>query len=233
MSIINDKTWYLKKVNILSSLNENEISYIAKNCTMKTYTKNEIIYNPGDKGNLIYFIKKGKIRIFKNSPKWKEITLTILKEGECFGSLYMEEKQEYKEFADSFSDNSMVCLIPKTMFFSLTKNNSSIPLKINKLLGLRIYELEMMIEELTFKSVIERIASVLSKLINKYGNFENENAGTINLPITHYDLAKMIGVTREAASNALMKLKKMNIIELKRKKILVNDYNELKELGQK
>ncbi len=232
MSIVSDKTWYLKKINILSGLNENEISYIAENSSMKTYTKNEIIYNPGDKGNLIYFLKKGKIRLFKNSPKGKEITLTILKEGECFGSLYIEEKQEYKEFADSFSDSSMVCFIPRKMFFALTKNNSSILLKINKLLGLRIYELEMMIEELTFKSVIERIALVLSKLITKYGIFENENTGTINLPITHFDLAKMIGSTREAASNALIRLKRMNIINLKRKKILVIDYNELKELGQ-
>ncbi len=232
MSISINKIWYLKKINILSGLNEKEILYVAQNCSMKIYNKNEIIYIPGDKGNFIYFIKKGKIRLFKNSPKGKEITLTILKEGESFGCLHMEEKEGYKEYADSYVDGSMVCFIPKKMFFSLTKNNPFIPFRIIKLLNLRVYELEMMIEELTFKSVIERISSVLSKLFNKYGDFKNENSGLINLPITHYDLAKMIGATREATSFALIKLKNMKILELKRKIIIIIKYKKLEKLGQ-
>lgn len=225
-----EKIWYLKRINIFSNLSKEEMSYIDKNSAMKSYEKRDLIYSPPEFHQNIYFLKKGKVKLYKIDIAGKKMTHTILKEREIFGNLAPVDKDNLNEFAEAI-EATLVCVIDKDYFLSFIRNKPTIILKLNKLLGLRVYELEIMIENFVFKALLNRLAFLLIKLINKFGEDEGDYK-IINIPLTHYDLATMIGATREATSIALNKLKENGIIDLERKKILIKDFEQLLELSE-
>lgn len=225
-----EKIWYLQKINLLAELSEDEMRYIHDHTVMKSFHKNQLIYTVDDEESDIFFLKKGKVRLFKASASGKDVTYAILKEGEAFGGLAFIEGSGYTEYAEAMEE-TLTCIIPQDLFFEITKNKSAISLKINKLLGLRLYELEMMVEELIFKSVRERTISLLLRLHDKFG--ANTSAGkAIGVSLSHKEIATMIGATREATTTALNELKQQGIIDIKHRKIYIKDLNQLKKMHE-
>ena len=100
--------------------------------------------------------------------------------------------------------------------------------KINQ----RLKEAEDRIEDLVFRDVPGRIASVLLKLSEQFG--KDSPAGTqISFKITHQELADMVGTTRETATVILNELKEDEILKIEDKYITIIDEKALKEWAGK
>jgi CRP/FNR family transcriptional regulator len=104
-------------------------------------------------------------------------------------------------------------------------------LRLNKLLSLKVYELEVLLEELTFKTVTERAVSLFLKLNEKFG-VSYQGSDMINIPLTHNDIASMIGSTRESTTLALNKLKSRGLIGSMKKRIIINDLQKLASFSE-
>jgi len=228
--IVKDKVWYLKKVNIFSGLSMDEMMFLDRNSKMKSFGKGESIYIGERDHDKIFFLKKGKVKLLKLDMTGKEMVYAILKENEIFGSLSQLKENIDNEYAEALSE-TLVCYIRKDQFFKYIESNPSIMIKLNKLLSRKVIELQMLIEELTFKSVSGRIISLLIKLNQKFGVNYKDNI-LINLSLTHNDIASMIGATRESTTLALNRLKDDKVIYSEKKKIIIGDLEKLRELSE-
>jgi CRP/FNR family transcriptional regulator len=175
-------------------------------------------------------LKKGKVKLYKTDASGKEMVFAILKDKECFGSLTPIEGTTINEFAEAMED-VLTCLIDKKFFFSFIEDKPNLVLRLNKLLSLKIYELEVMLEELTFKTVTERAVSLFLKLNEKFG-VSYQGSDMINIPLTHNDIASMIGSTRESTTLALNKLKSRGLIGSMKKRIIINDLQKLASFSE-
>ena len=227
-----EKIWYLKKIDIFEDMKDDEYKKIDEHSFMKEYPKDHIIYSQNDESNYIYFLKSGKVRLYRLIESGKQITLTILTAGDTFGGLLGSQQSRYNEFAEVIED-ALICSSQVKVFFEIIKNNPTVNLKLNKLLGLRVYELEVLLEELLFKTVLERTASLLYRLHDKYITpVLNNPKKKDRITLSHNDLANMIGATREATTIALNKLKHANLIELTRNNILIKNQEKLKNFKE-
>jgi CRP/FNR family transcriptional regulator len=222
-----NKLWYLKKINLLDGMEEKDLKFIDSKSRMKQFKKGETIYFSHSDVQQIFFLKKGKVKLYKTDVSGKEIVFAILKDRECFGSLSPLEVPTINEFAEAMED-TMVCVIDKNIFFSYIEDKPTIVLRLNKLLSLKIYELEMMLEELTFKTVLERAVSLFVKLNAKFG-IQFNGYKMININLTHNDIAAMIGSTRESTTVALNTLKHQGLIDSRKKKIIIKDLSKLEK----
>jgi CRP-like cAMP-binding protein len=220
-----NKLWYLKKINLLDGMSQKDMEYIDCNSRMKEFKKGETIYFSHSDVQQIFFLKKGRVKLYKTDVSGKEIVFAILKENECFGSLSPFEGPKPNEFAEAM-EGTMTCIIDKKVFYSFIKDKPSIVLRLNKMLSLKIYELEMLLEELTFNTVMERLVALFLKLNEKFGVHFNQYR-MININLTHNDLASMIGSTRESTTVALTSLKKAGLVESRKKKIILKDMSRL------
>jgi len=226
---VKDKVWYLKRINIFSNLKPDEMALIEKNSRMKIFKKGSTIYFGESDHDKIFFLKKGKVKLLKIDSSGKEMVYAILKENEIFGSLSQLKKNIDNEFAEAMSD-TLVCYVKKDMFFNFIKNKPTLVLQLNRLLSRKVIELELLVEELTFRSVMERIISLFIKLNEKFGADYRGNV-LINISLTHSDIASMIGATRESTTLALKKLREKELISSEKKKIIIKNIKKLKELS--
>jgi len=219
-----EKLWYLKNLDILSGLKEDELKFIEENSVGIEVKGGEMIYSPEEEEEFIYFLKRGSVKLYRIDDEGREIVFAILGPGDIFGGISSYDRGRYGEFAEAVSD-TLLCAIRRETFFEKMSRNPTVMLRLNRFLGLITYELELRLEEVVSKPVISRVSSLLLKLFEKFGDSE----GNVRIPLTHRDIATMIGATREATTIALNRLKREGAIELGRKKIRVLNKGLLEE----
>ena len=67
----------------------------------RPYQKGDIVYQPGDVDDSIYYVKSGKIKLAYLDESGRKLTLTILGEGEIFGEMVLIGKQKRELMAQS------------------------------------------------------------------------------------------------------------------------------------
>jgi len=222
------KVWYLKRIDLLSNLNEDEMEEVDQLTTMHQYKRGGTIFFPGDPADIIYMLKSGRVKISKLSLEGKEVTLAIVEPGEIFGEMALVEG-ERETYAEAIED-AMVCAIRRPDFERLLQMKPDLNLRVTKLIGLRRRQIESKIEDLLFKDVPERLASVLLNLADRYGT-SHPMGRRIDLKITHRDLANLIGSTRETTSLTLGDFRRQDILNIEGRKIIVHDRPKLEQVA--
>lgn len=78
-----------------------------------------------------------------------------------------------------------------------------------------------------FGNAQSKVASIILICAERFGE-RNEGGLTIKLPLTHQDIAKLIGMARETVSIEMKKLQKMKIIDYRGKYLVVKNLQKLK-----
>ena len=101
-------------------------------------------------------------------------------------------------------------MIHKNFFEKLINQDINLNFQIRKYLGLKKYTLEVALSDIVFKPVEERLLSLLKRLSEKFGveTTEKPEFVKINIPLTHQNIADMVGSTRETVSGLLNKMRK-------------------------
>jgi CRP-like cAMP-binding protein len=85
----------LPRIPFFSELNEEEFQSLLPHIQSRTFIKNGIICQEGEKGDSLFVISRGEVTITKQSPGGKEVGVCNLKEGDLFGefSFFMDQKR--------------------------------------------------------------------------------------------------------------------------------------------
>ena len=192
----------------------------------KNYKKKEIVFSEGSDPVYLYFLAKGKIKLYRSHEYGKELITTLYKEGDFFGYTSLLEGGPYSESAEAMEDCE-VCLIPKEDFLSLMYNNMGVMRTFVKMLSDNIKEKEKQLVNLAYSSVRKRVADALVKLQER---FEKEDEKNFSISISREDLANMVGTATESLIRTLSDFKEDKLIEIKGSSITIPDLNRLKKL---
>jgi len=87
---------------------------------------------------------------------------------------------------------------------------------------------QSIVEDLSILSVRERVIRLLLRLCKERNREGNSN--TIDFPITHEEIAQMVGSTRQTITIILNDLKKEGILNWEQKKIKIYNWQDLSQM---
>jgi CRP-like cAMP-binding protein len=93
--------------------------------------------------------------------------------------------------------------------------------------GEQAREIQTRLEELLFVDVPTRLMRLLLRLADEYGQVTPDGL-LIDLPLTHQEVAELIGSTRETTSLAINQLQKQGLLERRSKRFLLPDPDALR-----
>lgn len=205
-----------------------ELARISKQANDgKLYKKGEIIYQPGDEDDSIYYIKEGRVKLAYLDESGRKLTLAILGEGEIFGEMVLVGQRKRELLAQAIED-ARIYEIERARFLELIQREPWLALKVLELFGQRTREIERKLEDLVFKDIPTRLSRQLLKLIEEHGRRTPEGI-QIDFKITHKELADMIGSARENTTSALNLLEREGILDKRRYRIIIKDEERLRE----
>lgn len=184
----------VNRVPIFNGLTFEEKMEVAKIALSKDYKKGESIYMAGDKGDRLYVIHRGKVKISKISESGKEQIIRILGDGDFMGELSLFTQTPLDSNAEALEPTS-VCFIEGSRLKHIMGRNPEISVKIIEELSKRLQNAENLIESLGLHDVDQRVAATLLRMADQ--------GGEINLTITKKDLAAHIGISQETLSRKL------------------------------
>ena len=186
----------------------------------RRFAAKDMIFAPGDPDDQVYFLLEGTVRLYKIYGEFKEATVALLKEGDIFGELSLDETSRQNAFAEAVTD-ARVAVVRKTVLNEVIKRRPEFALKLFSSFSERLRQSEEAIESLLYREVSARLATLLSHLSDRFG--EPHGSGTvIRVRLTHQDLANMIFSTREAVSKEMSEFQRAGLIEVRNRRIVVN-----------
>lgn len=222
-----DKLWYLKQCDLFHGLNKEAMDKVMAIAHDRTVPKKEVVLTPDSYGDTMFILKKGRVRIFKLSAEGKMITLAILKDRDIFGAMSLIKGGASKAYAETL-DDSYICAIRQEDFSKLIKEMPEIALGLVEKINQKLKEAEDRIEDLVFRDVPGRIASILLKLAEQFGKDKSEGT-QISFKITHQELADMVGASRETVTIILNEFKDDRIISINERYITITDEKALRQ----
>ncbi len=214
------KLWYLENFNLLKTLSAQEKSYIDKNSSMCDVPKGNFIYFQQDESDIVYFLKKGRVKIAKYVEDGREVIFSILGAGELFGELsLLSDGGQREELAEAMED-CVLCKVPVHEFNTILESNSKMSLAVTKLIGLKLIRVQNKLQTMWFKKTSDRVHSFLNILAEKHGRKVGDEI-EIRLGLTHQDIANLTATNRQTVTTILRDLQSRNIILYDRRRILV------------
>src|ERR1700730_9309268 len=72
---------------LISTMPEEALDELVKFTTVARFEQHRVIFSKGDKGDCLYGILSGRVRIYSNSAEGAEIMLNVLEQGDLFGEI--------------------------------------------------------------------------------------------------------------------------------------------------
>ncbi|MBI5574159.1 MAG: Crp/Fnr family transcriptional regulator [Elusimicrobia bacterium] len=216
-----------KKIALFSHFSKNAMKKVQKIFKVRNYSAGSIIFSQNSKGDYIYIIVSGFVKIFRSSNTGIALkTLSILKKNEFFGEMALFDNAGRSASAKAITDVEVVACSRKD-FLELLSEYPQTCLVIISMLASRLREADKEISALTFQNSLGRLAMILCDLASKHGVKKNKDI-LIDIELTHQDLAEMAGTAREVITKIISTFKKANCIKFDGKKMLITDIKKIK-----
>jgi CRP/FNR family cyclic AMP-dependent transcriptional regulator len=183
--------------------------------------RGETIYHPGTLSTSVYLVEKGRVKLAYLDESGKKLTLSILDEGEIFGEMCLVGERHRRHLATAIED-TIVRSIPKKVFLEAINEDPANGAVLVRHFAHRMREYEETLEDLAFRDIQARLSRQLLKLSDEYG-VETKDGILIGFPVTHKDLADMIGSARENTTLALNRFEREGILNKSRYKIVIKN----------
>jgi len=192
---------------------------------LQSYKKKQVIYREESYPHELFFLKQGKVKIYKSNEFGKELITEVLTDGNFFGYTALLEDSKYTETAETLED-CKICSISKINFDLLINNNKEVARTFIRLLAKNISEKEQQLLNLAYNSLRKRVADALLMLQKKYKKGDDKTV----IQISREDLANMAGIATESLIRTLSDFKNEKIVEVNGSKIAVINEKKLANL---
>ena len=210
---------HMNGIRVFENIKEQSKIELSKKLSSRFLKKKEILFNERDIVEKVFFLKEGKISIFKINENGERKIIFILKKGEMINEILLDSTRTSTVGCEVFEKstvlecdvNDFIDIMEKD--FILTKNIINCIQHRNK----RLYR---QIKNSVSIRIDKKLAAKLYKISREFGVEKGEwTLININLTITY--IADMLGCKRESLSRAMKVLQDENLVKVEGKKLYV------------
>jgi CRP/FNR family transcriptional regulator len=217
----------LRQSDLFESFNPVELGRLLGILEEQEVPKHHMLFSPGTPCQAIYFIEKGRVRVTRLSPEGKTVILALLGPGELIGEAAWE-LGEHDSYAETLEE-SRIYQISREAFQNYIRENPEFGLRLIEILGVRLKQAQARIEDLVFRQVPSRVARLLLTLAESHGRVTPSGI-RVEFPLTHQEIADMVGSSRVTVTQILNKFRSSQWIEIESKRVTIHNMDALEEL---
>lgn len=212
---------FLKSIPYFVGLSPTELDSIRQLILERKVGRGEIILYEAEPAEALFFVVSGAVKVFKTSAGGKEQILSIVRPGESFNDAPI-----FDDGLNPASAQAMGAVVlyelKKRDLKALLETYPQVALNVIKVLAEQVRQLVSLVEDLSFRHVIGRVAKIL---------LEHAGDGAGSGPrLTQQDMAAMAGSVREVIGRSLKALEDEGMIRMDRHRLVITDKKALREM---
>lgn len=221
--IIRKRMAFFRKVPVFVTVREDDLRAISTQFRARNYGKKEIIFHQGDETHDFYLIKRGKVRIFCNSPSGNETSIRVLSANEMIGEFAPIDGQPRSATAQAITDCTLLEL-PREGFLRCLREQPNFTMTLLRLLVQKLRMMTEYAETIAQYDIGGRLLHIILCYNAKIGKeIEQNKCYEVDLGLNQGDLASMVGARREWVNHLLSQWRKQGLIAFSRGRITILD----------
>jgi len=212
---------FLKRIPYFDDLGLAELDSIKRLIFGKEVERGETVLLEGESSEALYFIISGMVKMFKTSAEGKEQILSIARPGETLNDVAVFDGGPNPTSAHTMTPVTLYGIKRSNLEFILHEY-PTVALNVVKVLAGRVRHLVSLVEDLSFRHVIGRVANILLQ-------HAGDRTGT-RPRLTQQEMAAMAGTVREVVSRSLKTLEERGMIKLDRHRIVITNKEALEDM---
>jgi len=162
-------------------------------------------------------VLRGRVKVFKLSPKGREQTLMIMGPGEPVGEVAVFAGGSYPASAEALEPGELL-YVPRQAFLDLVGREPEVAMRMLSALSKRLRAFTSLIEYLSLREVAERLAAHLLSLAT-----EGAGEETIDLGVSRSQLSAAVGTVPETLSRAFQQLTQAGAVRTEGRRVHIRD----------
>ena len=212
------------RVHLFFGLSQDEMNRVTTCARILRKDRGEFIFIPGESADFVYVLQHGRVKLSVLSDSGKEVAIDIIEPGEIFGEFALVDESLRSNMTQALDDVTM-WVFNKRDFAQLLAQ-TKLSMNYIRLVGDRRRRMEKKLSDITSKDVSGRVCELLHELSASTSGGDAA-AREYLVPLTHYDVASLIGASRQTTTSVLNQLERRGIIELGRGWIRVKCLKDL------
>jgi CRP/FNR family transcriptional regulator, cyclic AMP receptor protein len=206
------------------------VDALLASATLRHFPRGASIYPQGTYRSSVFIVLDGEVSVSVVLPNGRRILCAFYRPGVVFGFPIAENERPRWSAADAFTPTT-VAAVPRREFERILAGfPPTVVIRFfNKILE-RQARLAMRLVHCAALDLRARLALTLADLATTFGT-KVQGALRVNLPVTHENLAEMVGASRERISKAMAALKAEGLITYSRQSVTVVDLAGLQEVA--
>lgn len=209
-----------------------KLSQFFHHFPLSEYPKHHVVLAADEQNEFFYYVETGAVKMTRMSKSGKNLILHIFFPHSFFSLLCLLTKD--------VNEYDYITLVPTTLrkvpkaeliAFLKTHNDEMFELQLRLLSGLQ--GLLNRIEQSSFSSAYNQVASLLIYFSNHLADEDENNSQhtqTLQVMITHQEIADWLGLSRENVSLQMKRLENEGLIRLQKHLIEILDHKKLLNL---
>jgi len=220
----NDRNNWMRAFPVLEKASDPAWQQAAAKVQLADVPRGAVLFRDGDVCAGYVMVVEGSVRVQKIDPEGREIVLYRVEQGQTcmLTTTCLLGGQAYP--AEGIAEtNVSLAILPTDAFDAAMAASESFRRFIFAAIGIRISDLMLLIEDVAFGRMDQRLARLLVT------RSSHEKGAT--LTYTHQGLATELGTAREVVSRLLKDFERRHLVELRRGQIEVLDVAALTDLA--
>ncbi len=192
-----------------------------------SYPRGALVYTPDQPATDLLLLNSGQIGLHLISDEGRALTLRVVEPGQLLGQIALATAGNYDTFAEALTPTTLY-RIPRDEALAMIERNPALGLELLEAIGAHHLTVSHLFDEVAFKSVPARLATLLLGMAQSDGN-----AQLSRLPRrSHRQLAERINAYRETVTKVINQFRAARLLEIDRSFITLINPRGLEELAQ-
>lgn len=214
---------FLNKVEIFKDIPKESVRLIDKRIRKMYFKKGEQIMSEFERGEGIFFVYSGIVKLTKQDEQGNEMIVCIKKKGDIFSEASLFNNQiNYPATGVMVQEGEVYFLRTEELEQELLTSPQMAVQMIRYMSG-QLRDFTSIMRDIALLDVYTKTVKTLERLASQFGE-SHCNRVYIEIPLTVQEFASLIGTSRESVSRVFSKLRKDGLIDIKSKKIIILDW---------
>lgn len=214
----------LARTPLFRGLTSDQLSELFRAVRHRQIGAGTTFHSPDAETELLYFIKRGRVRLYRLTATGRKIVLTDLKAPAAFGSMALLGQGMDRDFAEAV-DESLVCTVRRDELERFLRHRPEVALRMLDVMGRQLWEIERRVEEMAAFTTEQRLATILQRLADP-------TTGSIE-GLTQQELAETSGTVRQTVARILGRWRERGLVAIRRRSVRILRPDALAALATK
>lgn len=199
-----------------------ELELVGRSAVRLRKPPGSVLIAEGQAADGLYIVLRGRVNLLRAAEGGRDLILAALGPGEVFG--------EACAFGVTMSSSAVAAVqsellrIPPEALVDHLRRDPETMLRLMKLQGEKLREVEGVASGLALCDVEERLRRTLARLARRQGRRGPASTGWILAPVpTQSELARMVGSCRETVSRTLTAMARNGLVSASGRRMLLDD----------